>query len=203
MTEADADLPAELRFRSPGWNLYGGALVLAALVGGFTVFVWVAEALATWGGARYRVGIFYQLRGVYVGLACTVVALLFCGLLIYGTASTWRRWRRLRPPATVLDADGVRFEARRRPLAVSWPDVERLVLMRNTYQARLSSEQLSLHLAATSALVREGRPQIPASRRLFVGELRDASAPGEVAVRFLERTAGSRLEVREHELSSR
>lgn len=182
--------PTELRFRSPGWKFYGQGLAWSALTVAVSAWGWIGVALVPgdW------IGILSKLGGVILGLSGTVMTLFIWGISIGGTIWTWHRWRQLRPPAVVIDDSGIRYLARRRPVFVPWPDVERLVLHRTIRRRRVISS-VALYLIPDAALLRDGPIAIPPRRSLNVSTFETLTVPEDVAVRFLEETAGSRLEV--------
>ena len=200
MADPGTDLPTELRFNTPGWKYYGKDAAWLALLGGFSVFVWAAEAVAQWGGPQYRVGIFYQLRGLYIGLITTAIT-VFASVLIVGTViRTWRRWRQLRPPAVIIDTAGVRFAARRRPIAIPWHDVEELELRRDKLRTRIIS-YVWLRLTPNASVL-NGSPR-DKDRNYNVGGFDRISVPDQIAMEILRRIAGPRLEIEEHDRYSR
>jgi hypothetical protein len=203
--------PAELRFKSPGWNFYGGTVLLLWIVGVvLATFYWGLEALVLIEGPDYeifglnrQVGIVNQLWAVFMGAVGTFLAVGVTGLTIYGTAQTWRYWRQLRSPGAVVDHEGIRFEARRRPIMVPWSHIERLELNRSVFKAKVrtkiktsTASRLRMRVSSDSALLRTGASPIPADRWLMVGSFEsDVDVSYESAVDFLKRVASSRLEI--------
>jgi hypothetical protein len=196
VTDPQDTAPAELHFRSPGWNFYGGgAAWLLLLPAGVAALVWSAEAAALWGGARYRFGILTELRGAVLGGVATVMVLLFVAWMAYGAISTKRTWGQLRPPGGAVDREGVLYRTRRGAVRIAWSEMEKFVL-RNHLRGRKPVSALRLRLLPDAAAVRDGRVRPPASRWLVVAVLPiDVDLPMQDAVRLIQKIAGPRLEV--------
>lgn len=181
---------SELRFRTPGTRFYAQGLSLSAV--GFALIAWGAIVVAfdpwNWAGPIILLG------GVYVGVLGVVLTLLVWFIYVWGTITTWRHFRQLRPPAVVMDASGVRYLAPRRPVFVPWPDVERVGLRRIIFRNRVVTK-VFLRLTPDAGLLRDGTVAVPASRSVNVGLLSELEVPEDIAMRFLEETVGSRLEV--------
>jgi hypothetical protein len=204
--DPQVDRPVELRIKAPGWKLYGWVFQLWLIGVVVAAFYWGLEALVLVngpdyeiGGIHHRVGIANQLWAIIVGGAGTVLALGVPALVVFGTIRTWREWRQLRHPGVVVDARGIRFEARRRPLAVSWSDVEQLVVRRSLFKTKRSTStttSLRARLSPDSAVLRADDCPVPADRWLLLGLMeKHVDVPYESVVEFLERTAGHRLEI--------
>jgi hypothetical protein len=213
------DQPAELRIRGPGWHFYGGTFVLWLLGVALAAFYWGAEALVlmegpdyTVGGINHRVGFVNQFWAIIFGGAGTLVALGMPLLVAVDTIQSWRHWRMLRRPDAVIDVDGIRFEAPRRSLRISWREVERLELYRKVYKYRTrrnlfsaktgtgtrTVSMLRARVLPDSPALNTGFHQIPVSRWLQIGRLeKHVDIPYEDAVQFLQRAAGPLFGIKE------
>lgn len=180
---------SELRFRSPGLKFYVQGLGWSAL--GFALIAWGAVVVAfdpwNWKGAVFILG------GICTAGLGVVFTLLIWFIYASGTIMTWRQWRQLRPPAVVIDAAGIRYLAPRRPVSIPWPDVEKVGMRRIIFRGRVIS-QVFIRLRPAAALLGDAIA-IPADGKVRVGRLSDLTVPEDTAVRFLEESSGSRLEI--------
>jgi hypothetical protein len=206
MTDPRGQRPTELRIKAPGWNFYGWTFLIWLLGVVLAVFYWGLEAVVLVygpdyqvGGLDYRVGIVNQSWAILVGGVGTLLTLSISGLAIYGAAQSWRHWRRFRLPGVVVDADGIRFEARRRPLMIPWPQVERLELKRSVFKHKSTTRYLSrlrVRLSPGSDVLRADASPVSTNRWLYIGHLEEhISVSYEDAIEILKRTAGLRLEL--------
>jgi hypothetical protein len=200
--------PVELRIAGWGRRVYWNTFVLwllAALVGGF---YWGFEAIVLTDGPDFSVGVVHhhvgivtQLWATAVGGVGTLVALGVIAAVIFGTVRTWYFWRQLRYPGAVVDAAGIRFEARRRPIMIPWTQVEALKLERTISETRAKTSIVSrlwLHVLPDAAVLHTDLSPIPANRELRLGNLeRDADVPYEEAVDILKLFAGPLLVITE------
>lgn len=182
----------ELYFPVPGRKSFAQGLSLSVIGIGFLAWGVAGMAVTPWSWA----GIIPLLGGVLaVGVGLGVILLVWF-TFIYGTITIWRRWRQFRPPAVTIDATGVRYLATHRPALIPWPDIEQVHLTRTIFPKR-NVTKASLRLAPGAALLREGPVNVPATRYLNIGMMADLDVPEDTAVRFLEDTAGTRLQVTE------
>ncbi|MBO0804075.1 MAG: hypothetical protein J2P25_13500 [Nocardiopsaceae bacterium] len=181
---------SELRFRPPGWKAYLNGIELSAI--GLAVIAWGAAVVA-WNPWSWRGAILF-LSGIGVGAMGAAFTLLTWFIIAFGMVTSWRRWRRLRPPVKIVDASGIHYLSPRRPVFVPWSDVEQVILRRNIFPKRVISS-VFIRFAPGAALLRDGTFRVPADHSLSIGPLAAVSVPEDVAVRFLEEIAGPRLEV--------
>lgn len=183
----------ELRFETQGWSHYGWGLIFLGvgivfvLMGGLTA-IWNP---LSWGGAMYIVA------GVGVAAVGLLFVVLILAIYVGGTIEAWRKWRQLRYPAVLVDASGIRYLARRRPLLIPWADVEQVGLDRTILRTGYVDARFSARLRPGSAVLNSGSVPIPADRVVRLGALSQVSAPEDVVVRFLEGAAGLPLTVTE------
>lgn len=182
----------ELRFSSPGWKFYSQGLTVSAL--GIVLVVWgvVIIAVDPWNW----VGVISMLGGGMSAAAGLALLLFVWFIYVYGIFTSWRKWRQFRPPTVAVDADGVRYQAPRRPVTVPWADIEQVMVDRIIFPRRVVTK-VALRLTPGAALIRDGVIQVPASRYLNVGLMSDLDVPEDVAQEFLSDTAGPRLEIKE------
>jgi hypothetical protein len=183
---------SELRFRAPGLRFYAQGLTVCAF--GIAAIAWGVAIVVV--NPWNWIGVISTLGGVILGVAGVVLCLLVWFIYVWGTVTTWRRWRQLRPPAVVIDASGIRYLAARRPVLVPWPDIEQVGLRRTVFRNRVVAK-VFLRLASGAGLVKRDVITVPASRSLNVGLLSDADVPQDLAMRFLAEMAGPRLEITE------
>jgi len=184
----------ELRFPFHGWKVYRQGFGLSLLGIGFVALGLAVLNFIAWKWSAYSVaaiagGIFSLLVGI-------ALLLLIWFAFIYGTINVWLRWRQLRAPTVVIDADGVRFLAARRPALVPWQDVEEIHLNRS-FLPRSITTKVSVRLTPDAEVVRHGPVNVPKARYLNIGLMSDLDVPESTAEQFLTDTAGSRLRVTE------
>lgn len=176
----------ELRFRAADWTFYrreiaGSALGAAAVIAVLPArkaFAWISDPTPGSGLPHLA----YAELGI-IALAIGAALIVPAAIRMLRTAGTaWRRWRQFTPPAVVLDADGVHYQARR-PAVVPWTDIEEILLDRST---------AALRLAPGAALLEDGGFSVPRNRYLDIGPMSSAEAPRPAAFRFLQETAGLR-----------
>lgn len=205
MTDQPHENLPEIRF-NPNRGYYQAALLIFLVGIGFLSFFSVFEIIALTdhpsvqvGLRHYRIGIFTELRAAILGGGGGLAALGTIALVAVTLYRNRRDWRQLRKPEVVVDADGVRFEARRRVVSVPWTDIEQLVLRRRIYTSRTAS---FLRIRVSSDSEPRRAMLLPHSPRgwYLIGELeKQANVPYDDAVRILDRFSGSRLEVIERD----
>jgi hypothetical protein len=206
--QPSGERPAELRIAGWGWRTYWGSFVLWLAGTAVAAFYWGFEAIVLTDGPDFGVGIMRQHAGIGVQLWATAIGgvgtLLSLGtmaLVAFGTVRTVYFWRQLRYPGAVIDAGGVRFTARRRPITIPWAQVEALKLERTISESRYKTSivsTLSMRVLPDAPVLHADACPIPAHRRLRLGSLeRDVNATYEEAVDILRRLAGDRLEITE------
>jgi hypothetical protein len=189
----------ELRFEASGWRTYAGILkvigvgLIFVLLGGFCI-AWNLPS----GG---------NISLVVVGAIDAFLGLLVIGLALFLVGATTIlacvKWRQLRLPAVLVDASGVHYLAPRRPLSIPWSDIEQVGLHRTVYRSRSRSRSynrrvdtgLFVRLRPDSTALDDSPLPLPADRVLRLGDLSKLPVPEDFAVRFLEKTTGSPVEV--------
>lgn len=200
--------PVELRITGWGRRFYWNAIVLWLFAAFIAAFYWGFEAIVLTDGpdfsvgvVHHHVGIITQLWATAVGGAGTLVALGVIVAVVIGSVRTWHFWRQLLYPRAVVDAAGIRFEARRRPIMIPWAQVETLDLERKISESRYKTgivSILEMRVLPDAAVLHTDPSPIPADRWLQLGNLeRDADVPYDEAVDILKRLAGARLKITE------
>ena len=213
------DQPAELNIRRPGWRFYGETFLLWLLGIAVAAYYWGAEVLVLVDGPDHTVGVIHrrvgfvsQLWAIIAGGAGVLVALGMPVFVAVSMIDSWRGWRTLRRPEIFIDAEGIRFEAARRSLRISWREIERLELCRSVYKYRrrrsIFNAKLTMGVRTVSILrvrvlpdfpeLNTGFRRIPGGGWLVLGRMeKDVDIPYEEVIEFLRRVAGPLFEIRE------
>jgi len=182
----------ELRFPSPGWRSDIRALSVSILGVGLAAFGVVIVAVHPWNFT----GIISMLGGILGILVGGGLLLLIWFTFIYGMVLSWTRWRQFRRPTAVIDTDGIRYLAARRPTRIPWSDIEEVLLERDLLPGSIVTKA-SVRMTPEARVLREGPVNVSQTRYLNIGLMSDVGVPEDFAVSFLENTAGPRLRVTE------
>lgn len=182
----------ELRFPSPSWRFHIRGLSVSILGIGFLALGLAALSFVSWKPSSF----FFIAGGIFSTLLGIATIVLVWFTFIYGTAIIWIRWRQLRRPAAIIDADGIRYLAARRPTRIPWSDIEEVRLDRDLRPGTVVTKA-SVRVLPEAAVLRDGPVKVPGTRYLNIGLMSDLGIPEDCAVGFLEDTAGPRLKVTE------
>lgn len=182
----------ELRFPFPGWKFYIRGFGLSALGLGFLGLGLADLAFVSW----KRASVLFIAGGVFALLLGLAIIVLIWFTFLYGTINIWLRWQQPRRPSVIVNADGARFLASRRPVHIPWRDVEEIHLNRSLLPGSVVTK-VSMRLTPSATAVHDGPVNVPGTRYLNIGLMSDLDVPEDAAQQFFSDTVGPRLRITE------